>query len=606
MSVTIDLDIRAEDVIATLEGVEEQLDRLENDFDFSLDGDFKAQLDDIMDSLDKLSGSLVDDLDEVASRLEDLEIDVGAPVGGGDSGGDTGSDSGDKYFADSSGSTMGWREVFNRIADSDYSGTTMDDLSDTTFDFEVDRERNIKKINDALSETLGDGLLSNFVTSNSRWGGVTSDRSKGVATLLDAKDISPDSLRLGRMGKMTKRVSGRVSNLRGIIRSAIPSMAKWWQLIALALPALIAFAVQASGVATSMLAMAGAGAAFIGLGLVGHGNSMAESWRNAQQQLSQLKEDLYETFLPSMQTFAPIQAAFFDMLPKELGKVNDALKSLAGSSYQYALFDGLRGVTNWVAELIYSMRDLDSIATQVTMRFGGIIGTKIIEFFEWATVEAYRNQESLIKLGGVIMSVIEIIYNLSKIFAHLVLMLSPVLDAVVWLTQVLSQPMYRALASVIVLFGIIGVVLAKTVVTIAKVRVAFTILGITGSGAMAGLASSAVGAMATVKAAVMSAVASLGLLQAALIATGIGALVVGAGYLAYSVMKPDGPPSTGSGPSYGGTGAGQTVINEGDTYNFNVDGSTDGPTTQKMLDVAKLNNSTDSTRSLSLNDGEGT
>ncbi|UBF20696.1 tail tape measure protein [Halorubrum virus HRTV-9] len=605
MSVKIDLDLQAGDVMAKLTEIKGQLEALEDDFDFSFDGDFRAQLDEIAETLDGLGDNLVKDLDEVATRLEDLEIDVGAPVGGGDSGGDTGSDSGDKYFADGPGSGMSMREMMRRVRSSGF-GTTADDVAGGDLDFEIDRQNNIKKINEALSETLGDGLLSGFVTSNSNWGGVTSDRSKGVASLLDAKDVSPDSLRLGRMGKMTKRLSGRVSNLRGIIRSAIPSMAKWWQLIALALPALIAFAVQASGVATSMLAMAGAGAAFIGLGLVGHGNSMAESWRNAQQQLSQLKEDLYETFLPSMQTFAPIQDAFFDMLPAELGKVNDALQSLAGTSYQYALFDGLRGVTGWISELIYSMRDLDSIATQVTMRFGGIIGMKIIDFFEWATIEAYRNQESLIKLGGVVMSVIEIIYNLSTIFAHLVVMLSPVIDAVVWLTQVLSQPMYRALASVIVMFSLIGLVLAKTIVTIAKVRMAFTILGITGSGAMAGLASSAVGAMATVKAAVMSAVASLGLLQAALIATGIGALVVGGGYLAYQAMKPKGPPSVGSGSGYGGSSSGSTVINEGDTYNFNVDGSTDGPTTQKMLDVAKLNNSTDSTRSLSLNDGEGT
>ena len=338
MSVKIDLDLQAGDVMTKLTEIKGQLEALEDDFDFSFDGDFKAQLDEIAETLDGLGNDLVKDLDEVATRLEDLEIDVGAPVGGGDSGGDTGSDSGDRYFADHPGSGMSMREILRRVESSGY-GTTARDVADANLDFEIDRERNIKKINDALSETLGDGLLSRFVTSNSNWGGVTSDRSKGVASLLDAKGVSPDSLRLGRMGKMTKRLSGRVSNLRGIIRSAIPSMAKWWQLIALALPALIAFAVQASGVATSMLAMAGAGAAFIGLGLVGHGNNMADSWRNAQQQLSQLKEDLYETFLPSMQTFAPIQDAFFDMLPAELGKVNDALKSLAGTSYQYALFD---------------------------------------------------------------------------------------------------------------------------------------------------------------------------------------------------------------------------------------------------------------------------
>ena len=605
MSVKIDLDLQAGDVMAKLGEIKGQLKALEDDFDFSFDGDFRAQLDEIAETLDGLGDNLVDDLDDVATRLEDLEIDTGAPVGGGDSGGDTGSDSGDRYTTSRSGAGMSMREILRRMEGAGF-GTTASDVGSADLDFEVDRQKNIKKINDALSETLGDGLLSRFVTNNVPWGGVTSDRDKGVASLLDAKGVSPDSLRLGRMGKMTKRLSGRVSNLRGIIRSAIPSMAKWWQLIALALPALIAFAVQASGVATSMLAMAGAGAAFIGLGLVGHGNNMADSWRNAQQQLSQLKEDLYETFQPSMQTFAPIQGAFFDMLPVELAKVNDAMKNLAGSSYQYGLFDGLRGVTDWVAELLYSMEDLDDVATQVTMRFGGIIGTKIIDFFEWATIEAYRNQESLIALGGVIMSVIEIIYNLSKIFAHLVVMLSPVIDAVVWLTQVLSQPMYRALAAVIVMFTLIGVVLAKTIVTIAKVRMAFAILGITGSGAMAGLASSAVGAMATVKGAVMSAVASLGLLQAALVATGIGALLVGGGYLAYKAMKPKGPPSTGSGANYGGSGSGSTVVNEGDTYNFNVEGSIDGPTEQKMWDVATLNNSTDSTRSLSLNDGEGT
>ncbi|UBF22043.1 tail tape measure protein [Halorubrum virus HRTV-15] len=605
MSVTIDLDIRAEDVIATLEGVEEQLDRLENDFDFSLDGDFKAQLDDIMKSLDKLSSSLVDDLDEVASRLEDLEIDIGAPVGGGDSGGDTGSDSGDRYTPDDSRPTMGLREILNRVAGSDYSGTSMDDLADTDLDFEVGRRNNIDGLADALSNTIGDGLLSGILTDKTNWGMFTTDRDRGLPTFLDAKGLKPGDLKFGRLGQSAKRLSGRVSNLRGIIRSAIPSMAKWWQLIALALPALIAFGTQAAGVAAAMLSMAGAGAAFIGLGLAGHGNTMAESMRNARQEVQDLKKDLYETFQPSMQTFAPIQGAFFDVLPVRLQKVNDELKQLAGTSYQYALFDALNGATEFAAEFIRTLREMDGVVSQLGMRFGDIIGSAILDFFEWLVMEAYQNQESLIALGGVIKSVIEIIYNLSKIFAHLVIIFKPLIDFFAWLTRILSSPFYRALAAVIVLFGIIGVVMVKTILIISKLRMAMMILGLTGSGAMAGLASSAVGAMATVKTAVMSAVASLGLLKAALIATGIGALLVGGGILAYQAMKPKGPPSGGSDYS-GYTGGGSnTVINEGDTYNFNVDGSTDGPTTQKMLDVAKLDRTTDSTRSLSLSGGNG-
>jgi hypothetical protein len=224
MTVTIDLDIRAEDVIATLEGVEKQLKRLENDFDFSLDGDFKAQLDEIAETLDGLGNNLVDDLDEVADRLEELDINVGAPDGGGDSGGDTGSDSGDRYLADNPGATMGMREIMRRVRGGDF-GPTADSVADADLDFEVERRERIEGLKEAMTDSIGDGFLSGFLTKRANWGGYTTDRDMGIPSMLEGKGVSPERLRFGKLGKATQRLSGRVANLREVIRSAIPSMA---------------------------------------------------------------------------------------------------------------------------------------------------------------------------------------------------------------------------------------------------------------------------------------------------------------------------------------------------------------------------------------------
>jgi hypothetical protein len=628
MSVTIDLDLRAEDVLGKLDVVKAKLESLEDEFDFSFDGEFKAQLDDLADTLDGLGDDLVDDLDDVATRLEELEIDVGSPVGDGDSGGDTGSDSGDRYLANRPGATMSMREIMARVRSSEY-GVGFEDIAKRyalhDAELNLDESINFEELQDNLDQLFGGSewefTLDRSTTEGMDDGKLYGDSKFGKTSLsshfqrLQHSDVLsgnpfgdgsslPDRTKMGRFGRAAERASKKLGTFRGVVRRSIPSMADWWQIIALALPALITFGVQAAGVAGAMLSVAGAGAAMIGLGLVGHGEDMAESWREAQEQVKTLKEELFETFQPSMQTFAPIQGAVFDMLPVKLGAVNDELEKLAGTSYQYVIFDALSGATEFAAEFISTARDLDGIVAQLSMRFGDIVGSAILEFFEGMVREAYRNQETLIQLGGVILWVLEIIYNFSKIFAQLVIVFSPVIGLVLWLSRVLSNRLAVSIISIITVVGLFILMLVKTVSMLAKLRIALVIMSITGSGAMASFAASALSALATVEGAIMSTIASLSTLQLMLAATGIGLLAIGGGILAYQAMKPKGPPSGGSGYSgYTGRGYQNTIINEGDTYTFNVDGSTDGPTTQKMMDVAKLDRTTDSTRSLSLNGG---
>jgi hypothetical protein len=629
MSVTIDLDIRASDVTAKLKKVKEELNDLEDDFDFSFGGDFKTQLDGIADRMDEIGKSFSNDLDDVATRLENLEVDVTEPAGGGDSGGGTGSDSGDYSRKGGSGGNFDMRQILARARHSDFSESFTDIANKFS---KVDRDLQIQRdvdfddlqksidgvfgddfgfdLDEDLTKTMGDGRLYGQTPlgpqSLGQFGKSRGFGDEGIDVGVPGFSSGggrKNRTKMGRLGKSAKRLSNNIGELRGAIRTITPSMNKWWRVIALAIPVLITVGAQALGVAAAMGSLAVAGAAFIGLGLVGHGDSMAESWANAQKQLSQLKEDMFETFQPSMQTFAPIQDAFFDVLPQNLRAVNAEMKQLAGSSYQFALFDATRGTTEFIAELINRMVEMDGIASQLAMRFGDIVGSNILDFFSWLVREAYRNQESLIQLGSIIVDIVEIIYNLSKVFSQLLIIFAPVITAVLWLSRALETRMARAIFSIIVVLGVVGALFIKTIAILAKLRIALVLMSITGSGAMASFAASALSALGSVQASIVATIAGLSTLQKALATTGLGLLLVGGGYLAYEAMKPSGPPSGGSSYSgYTGSGGGNTVVNEGDTFNFNVDGSTDDPTAERMYDVATLNSETEDTRSLSMSD----
>lgn len=381
------------------------------------------------------------------------------------------------------------------------------------------------------------------------------------------------------------------------IRSLIPSMSTFYSLFAAILPLMISMGTQALGVAAAMGSVAVAGASILALGLVGHGEDMASSWREAKEQLSTLKKEMFETFQPTMQTFAPIQARFFEMMPEELNKVAKSMEGL--TVYSDTLFASFAGLTDFMADFFGLMVANEGAISQLTMRFGDIIGTNILGFFQFLIDEAYESQGMLIRLGGAFKDLLSGAYQFSKIIARVVVALTPLAGLFAWLGRLLNNKIIVGILTFVTVLGLT----VYTVMTLSGVMAG--LIGLWSGGLIATVLSSVAALEVWIFQTIAAQMANYGL--AASIATvvswatlGVGALVaMGAAASAIGSINSSmemttsgigggGIPGSG-GDGFGGGGAGsgttQTVINQGDTYNMEVNGDVDNATEQGLRDM---------------------
>jgi len=382
------------------------------------------------------------------------------------------------------------------------------------------------------------------------------------------------------------------------VRSLIPSMSTFYTLFAAVLPLMISMGAQLAGVAASMGAVAVAGGSILALGLVGHGEDMASSWREAQEQLSTLKKEMFEVFQPTMQTFAPIQERFFQMAPEELNKVAKSMEGL--TVYSDTLFASFAGLTDFISRFFDVMVANEGIISQLTMRFGEIIGSSLLDFFGWLVQEAYSAQGMLITLGEAFYNVLRGAYQFSKIIARIVVAFAPLAGVFAWLGNVLNN---KLIVGVLTFAATLGLII-YTVMTLTGVMAG--LIGLWSGGLIATILSSVAALEVWIFQSLAAQMANYGLASsiAAVVSwatLGVGALVaMGAAASAIGSINSQmemttsgiggsGMPTGSGGFGSGGAGSGttQNVTNEGDTYNLNINGNVDNPTEQGLRDIVQ-------------------
>lgn len=343
----------------------------------------------------------------------------------------------------------------------------------------------------------------------------------------------------------------------GALKKLMPTMAKYWQLIALLSPMLITLAANAAGVAAAMGSVAVAGGAVMGLGLLGFGDSLGESMQIAQKKLKNFKKELYQTFQGTFNEFSKFTEAFLITAPVRMEPLADSMSGLTEfvPSFNKA-FDGAIG---WVSELINTMVEFEPILSQLALRFGGVIGDKAIKAFKWLTMEASRNQDVMMAVGGAIFNLVSILYQVAKVMTYLVAIFAPLISLFQYIASFFDERFIAAfLAGIGVVYGMIT--------AIGLLTGAFgTLLSVSLSSMAASIASFAATAITSFLAAA-EALAVLIAGEATLLAmTGAGlALVaagIAAGYMAYSAIAPSGASSSlggggGAAPGVGGGGMG--------------------------------------------------
>lgn len=439
--------------------------------------------------------------------------------------------------------------------------------------------------------------------------GIVKDRLKSGRT--DGADFRPY---LGNVSTVDRddytsstKDDAMLGDIKNKLKKAIPRMSTFYNLAAALIPVLVVLATQALGVAAAMGAVAVAGISILGLGLVGHGDDMASSFKNAKEQISQLGERMFEVFQPTMQTFAPIQERFFDTLPEELNQVATAMQSL--TVYSDTLFQALRGVSAWVANGFRGMARMEGMVSQLALRFGSLIGTNVNQFFSFLVEEAYSSQDMLISLGSTFKDLIVSIYGIFKAVLQVISVFQPLAAVLGWVETLLSNKLVVGLLTFVAVLGAavyVTLTLSSVVATLGTIFAGgFTAVLVSVHGTMTMYIHQA---LATVMAnhALAASIASV----ISVATLGVGAILgLGAAMSAVSGMNAVADvkhqmngsgtqmPNGGRGGGGAGSGTTQNVVNEGDTYNMTVNGNMDNASEEGMRDLIGTEGTVTSKRS---------
>lgn len=350
--------------------------------------------------------------------------------------------------------------------------------------------------------------------------------------------------------------------MKGVMRRLIPSFHMWMQLIAVILPMIIVLAVELLGLAVAFGAVVVAGAAMMGLGLIGHGNNMADAFENAKQKLGELKQEMFEVFQPTAKTFAPIADKFWDTLPERTMPFAQSLEGL--TVFEGTVNDSLDGLVNWFSELMYMIVALQPQIDQLASRFGGLIGSGLLNFVQWVTEEMYGNQDAMVKIGQVFVYVLGVVYNLSKAFSLFLVALTPLFKMLAGLTDLISGKWLVGLTASL------SVILAM-VYAAYKLQGALMLLTLMGGSPFRGLQMAIAGITGMLNSATASALGlyrALGLVGKA---TVVG-LILGAGLWAANSVGDQRTQPRGKGGSGGTT-----------NYTFNVNGDMSRATQRGLI-----------------------
>lgn len=645
MAVEIKLDLDASGATGKIGQVALALKGLERTAD-DIDIDFDADIGNITDEINKFSEALegIDvDMDDIGSQLEsaakelneaEVTVSTDGPdgsTGDGDSTGDdppfrvsdytadfpnfseaaTADGSGDEdgfsfhrfksKLADATGFDTSQIRSLGLSDEADYSDLDWNELQSKAKDEGVyGTNPSRKDLESRLAEKHRFGGRE-IVIDTDKLGTVSFDRamqakrsegdvdatSPDVGIMDDDRDRKSIFRRSAESAQGVDNLKDSFGSLGSRLRRLKPTMGKYMQLLAAMIPIAVALGTQLLGVAAAMGAVGAAGAGIMGLGLLGHADSLEGSVAEAKSQIQSLKQDTFDVFQPVMQQFAPMQARMFDSMPGGMQGISEAMEGL--TAYEdtfYEIGSALAGGMEEAIDII--VRNEDAIS-QLATRFGGIIGSDLLDFFEWLIKTAYENQELIISLGEAFMDFASIAYNISMIIARIVAAFRPLFSLIASVAELLNSPLIVGILTAVTSFGLLIGTVWKVTTALYAALGALSAFGSGGIiGGIVGGISYLVGQLWGLITTMWSAIFTSQALIATLSALTLGAFAVGsiaAGTMAMDAMQTNGPSSGAGGGMGGGSvgGGGASVYNDNRSYNLEAGGDMDYATQKGVL-----------------------
>lgn len=227
-------------------------------------------------------------------------------------------------------------------------------------------------------------------------------------------------------------INDKFRNLGRTLDRIRPSIMDWWQVVAVLIPVMITLGAALVGVIAALSGMAVAAGALIGIGIIGWGDSAAESMQELRMEMGRLKEELFAATRPAATEFAPIARGFIRGIPEQVARLNDELVRL--TAFEQGLSAAGGGLIGWAEEALTVIADMQQQIVQVALRMGQALGSTLIDLLSFGLQELYKNQDAYTQLAKAFIDIIAILFNLSKAITFALSQFEPFLNIIVALT----------------------------------------------------------------------------------------------------------------------------------------------------------------------------
>lgn len=377
--------------------------------------------------------------------------------------------------------------------------------------------------------------------------------------------------------------SRMVDNLKGSIKSAIPSMRTWYSLIGALIPVMITLAGAAFGLVAAFGALATAGIAMGGLGLLGWGGTAEESLKNVKRRLGELKDTLFGILKPVADVFQPFTAELFDKLPGMIKKFTGPLKRFEEVGFDDWWIESLEAASSWFAELLTAANDLAPQIQAVGTAFGQALGTTIINLLKWAVKEIYNNWNAYADLASMLAYLVVILYQVSKAVSFALTIFKPLLRIATAIANTFAGRVVSALLAAVVAMGALYYIGSSVAAMLGIIKGIAIAQALWSAVAATGGLMSALGALSGVLNYILTQMLALNAFTGGLLLI-VGAL---AGYGAYKSMGPGktaASATSGTAPaSRTGAGGGSPGPGGGGTY-ITINGDVGDKEFQRLKD----------------------
>lgn len=358
-----------------------------------------------------------------------------------------------------------------------------------------------------------------------------------------------------------------LTGMRETVSELVPSMMDYWQVLALIIPVMITLIGAAIGLAAALGTVATAGAALLGLGLIGWGDTFGDSISNLADEATKTGEEIFGVLQPVAAEAQPFMQDWLQGAPHQVERIADELDDLLRLAPNLEAMGA--GFVDWVEDVLQAMVDLREESVQVSMRMGGAIGDFILDGLSAMLKDVHRNQDAYIQLAEIFVDVIVILFNLAKAISFVLGQFEPLFDMFMQFSVLLNNPLVVGMLTFL-----------TTIYAVRAAALALTVAINTLSGSLLRTAISSITSMMVALQGLIATMLEATVVSSAMTASLLGAFGAGilglgavglAGGLALSAMGSMTGPSGGGG-SGSSTAGGNTYISiEGDARKRDIE-----------------------------------